>query len=155
MLLFKWIWSFSPSARSFLNFLNGVCFIRPKLSLFSRPPILFLQGLRFLDHVSLLFVRSLFICFFQCSYPVILKKILTEPQVYHYSFSFFSGGFNSSFVDHIPFSSFQMLFHAGAPLNNPLLAIQLFRSAKDISEDSCFHSAFVILSSSFEILISF
>ena len=52
VLLFKWIRSFSPSARSFLSFLNGVCFICPKLSLFSRPPTLFLQGLRFLNQVS-------------------------------------------------------------------------------------------------------
>ena len=63
-------------------------------------------------------------------------------QVHHCLFSFFSGGFNSSFVDHI-FSSFQMFSHAGALLNHPLLVIQLFRSAEDISEDSCFHSAFV------------
>ena len=42
----------STSARSFLSFLNAVCFIRPKLSLFSYPPTLFLQGLRFLNHIS-------------------------------------------------------------------------------------------------------
>ena len=52
-LLFEMIPSFSPSARSFLNFLNGVCFIRPKLPLFSRPPTLFLQGLGFLNQVSI------------------------------------------------------------------------------------------------------
>ena len=34
VLLFKWIPSFSPSARSILSFLNGVCLIHPKLSLF-------------------------------------------------------------------------------------------------------------------------
>ena len=60
-------------------------------------------------------------------------------QVYHSSFVFFSGGFNLSFVDHI-LSSFQMFSHAGAPLNHPILAIQLFRSAEDISEGSSFHS---------------
>ena len=32
------------------------------------------------------------------------------------------------------FSSFQMFSHVGAPLNHPLLAIQLFRSAQDISK---------------------
>ena len=53
--------------------------------------------------------------------------------VHHSPFSFFSGGFKSSFVDHI-LSSFQMFSHAGAPLNHPLLAIQLFRSAQDISK---------------------
>ena len=37
-------------------------------------------------------------------------------------------------VDHIPFPSFLMLSHAGAPRNHPLLSIQLFRSAQDISK---------------------
>ena len=35
--LFKWIRSFSTSARSTLSFLNGVYFIRPKLPLFFPP----------------------------------------------------------------------------------------------------------------------
>ena len=48
---------------------------------------------------------------------------------------FFSGGFNSSFLDHI-LSSFQMFSLAGAPLNHPPQAIHLFWSAEDISEDS-------------------
>ena len=52
--------------------------------------------------------------------------------------SFFSRGFNSNFVDHI-LSFLQMLSHADAPLNHSLLAIHLFWSAEDISEDSCFH----------------
>ena len=33
--------------------------------------------------------------------------------------------------------------YAGAPLNHSLLVIHLFRSAEDISEDSCFHSTFI------------
>ena len=69
---------------------------------------------------------------------MILRKILTELQVHHSSFYFFSRGFSSSFVDHI-FSLFQMFSHAGAPLNHPLLAIHLFWSTKDISEDLCLH----------------
>ena len=132
--------SFSPSARSILSFLNGVCFIRTKLSLFSGPPTLsFLQGLRFLNRVSILLMGSLSILFRQCSYPVIPRKLLTELQVYYSSSLFFSGGFNSSFVDHI-LSSFQMLSHAGAPLNHSPLVIHLFQSVEDISEDSCFNS---------------
>ena len=54
-------------------------------------------------------------------------------QVRHSLFSFFSSGFNSSFVDHI-LSLFQMFSRAGAPLNHPLLTIQLFQSAQDTSE---------------------
>ena len=54
---------------------------------------------------------------------------------------FFSGGFNSSFgIKHTPFLFFQCFSYAGTPLNHPSLAIKLFRSAQDISEDSCFHS---------------
>ena len=55
-LLFEMIPSFSPSAISFPSFLNGVCFVHPKLPLFSRPPTLFLQGPRFLNQVSILFM---------------------------------------------------------------------------------------------------
>ena len=86
------------------QFPNVICFIRPKLSLFSRPPTLFLQGLRFLNQVSILLMRSLSIVFRQYSYPVILRKILTELQVYHSSF--FSSPVDSiqAFsVDHILF----------------------------------------------------
>ena len=39
----------------------------------------------------------------------------------------------------ISLSSFQMLSHAGASHNRSPLSIRI-RSAKDISEDSCFHS---------------
>ena len=60
-------------------------------------------------------------------------KMLRKLQVHYSSFFFFSGGFNSSFVIHI-ICSLQMFSHPGAPLNHPLLAIQLFRSAQDISE---------------------
>ena len=38
-----------------------------------------------------------------------------------------------------PFSSFQMCSYGGAPHNHSPLAIQLFRSAEDISEDLCLH----------------
>src|SRR3954465_15981987 len=54
---------------------------------------------------------------------------------------FFSGGSNSSFIDHI-FSSFLMFSRTGAPLNHSPLAFHLFRSVEDISEDSSFHSQF-------------
>ena len=83
---------------------------------------------------------SLSILFRQCSYPVILKKILTELQVHHSSFSFSSPvDLPQAFgVDHI-LILVQMLSHAGASHNCSSLSI-LIRSAQDISEDSCFHS---------------
>ena len=65
---------------------NGVCFIRPKLPLFSRHPTLFLQGFRFLNQVPILFMWSLFILFNQCSYPVVLMKMLYKFIILH-SFS--------------------------------------------------------------------
>ena len=53
--------------------------------------------------------------FRQCPYPVILMKILTEPQVHHFSFFSFSGGFNSSFgIEHSLFflpNAFLMTVH--------------------------------------------
>ena len=49
-------------------------------------------------------------------------KILMELQVRHSSLVFFSGGLNSSVIDH-KLSSVQMLSHAGVPLNLSLLAI--------------------------------
>ena len=67
-------------------------------------------------------------------------KILTELQVYHSTF--FSSSVDSiqAFgVDHI-LSSFQIPSHADAPHNHSLLAIHLFGSAEDISQDLCFHS---------------
>ena len=76
VFLFKWIRSFQHQQDLFLALLNGVVFIRSKLTY---PPTLFLQGHRFLNRVSILMMGSLSILFRQCSYPVILRKILTEP----------------------------------------------------------------------------
>ena len=53
----------------------------PKLSLFFPPIHRFLQGLIYLNQVSILWMWSLSILFRQCSYPVILRKILTKLQV--------------------------------------------------------------------------
>ena len=71
--------------------------------------------------------------FRQCSYPVILMKILTELQVHRSSFFFFSDGFKSSFVDHT-FFLVSMLSHAGAPHYHSTSHYLLFRSAEDISK---------------------
>ena len=90
VLLFMWIRSFSTSARSILSFLNGVCFIHSKLPLFSRPPTLFLQGLRFLNHVFFYLweVSSFF------SFNVLIRwfsmNMLTKLQVHHSSFLYSS-----------------------------------------------------------------
>ena len=43
----------STFARSILSFLNGIHSICPKLPLFSRPPTLFLQGLIYVNQVSI------------------------------------------------------------------------------------------------------
>ena len=73
--LFKWIRSFSTSARSTLSFLKGVCFIRPKLSLFFPPshPYFFKDSdfwikYHFIDRKSLHSCLSMF-------YPVVLMKM--------------------------------------------------------------------------------
>ena len=119
-------------------FLNGVCFIRPKLPLFFRPPTLFLQGLRFLNQVSILFTWSPFILFNQCSYPVVLMKMFFKFIILHSRILFRWIQLKLSVLI-IALSSFQMLSHAGVPFNHPLLAIHLFWSAEDISEDFCLH----------------
>ena len=49
--LLKWIRSLQHLQDQLSVLLNGVCFIRSKLSLFSHPPTLFLQGLWFLIQV--------------------------------------------------------------------------------------------------------
>ena len=113
----------------------------PKFSLFFRPPTLFLQGLRFLNRVSILLMGSLSILFRQCFYPVILRKILTELQVHHPSLLFLVRWIHFKLSVLIIFlSSFLMLSHVDAPLNHSPLTIHLFRSVEDISEDWCLHS---------------
>ena len=122
-----------------------------KLPLFSRPPTLFLQGLRYLNHVSFYLweVSSFF------SFNVLIRwfpmKILTKLQVYYSSFFFFFGGFNSSFVDHIPFIV-SNAFHAVAPLNHPPLAILYLECWRYIKR---FLLPLLIRSTYFEDVISF
>ena len=64
-------------------FLNGVHFIRPKLPLFSHPPTIFFKDSDFLIKYPFIDGKSLH-SFRQCSYPGILRKILTELQVYQF-----------------------------------------------------------------------
>ena len=67
-------------------------------------------------------------------------KILTEPQVRHSSLFSSPVDSNQAFrVDHTLFL-ISMCSHAGEILNHSPLAIQLFRSAEDISEGSSCHS---------------
>ena len=144
-LLFEMIPSFSPSTRSILSFLNGVCFVHPKLSLFFPA----------LPHF-----------FFKDSDFLIMYPFICGKSLHSFLSMFLSGDFpwrcstvssSSSFVVVsspvdpiqatvliIALSSFQMLSHAGISLNHSPLAIQLFRSAEDISEDSCIHSASIL-----------
>ena len=82
----------STSARSIITS-SQRCLFHPSPSCFcfSYPPtLIFLQGLRFLNRVSILLMWSLSIIFLQCSYPVILKNILTKPQVHHSPFFSFN-----------------------------------------------------------------
>ena len=84
---------------------------------------------------------SLFTLFNQCSDPVIPCEDAHELQVHRPSLLFLLRWINSKLsVLIIFFSSCQMLFHTGAPLNLSFLAIHLSWSAEDISQDLCFHS---------------
>ena len=88
---------FSTSARSTLSFLTGVCFVHPKLSLFSPPSHPFLQGLIYVNQVSIYSceVTSTFSInvLIWCS----LVKMLTSFKFIILHCCFFSGGSNSSF----------------------------------------------------------
>ena len=87
----------STFARSSLSFPTLFVSSVPKLALFSRPPTLFLQGLRFLNHVSFYLweVSSFF------SFNVLIRwfpmKMLNSFKFIILCSFFFSGGFNSSF----------------------------------------------------------
>ena len=110
---------------------------------FFRPPTLFLQGIRCLNQVSILLMHSLFILFFQCSYPVIFHEDAHVTS----SFSFFILfllrwiQFKLSVLIIFP-SSFEVFSYVGSSLNHSPFAIQLFRSAEVIPEDSSSHSQF-------------
>ena len=119
---------FNPSSSQRCSFHSSqAAFVLPP----SHP---FLQGLGFLNQVSILLMGSLSILFCQCSYPVILRKILTELQVYHSSFSFLLRWlqFKLSVLIIFP-SSFQVFSYAGVSLNHSPLAFHVFRIVEDIS----------------------
>lgn len=125
----------------------------PNCLCFPTLPPFFLQGLGFLYQVSF------YLCevspFFSFMFlPSDSHEDSDGASSYHYSF-FSSLVVSIQALLIISFPHFNVFFHASAPHNLSPLAILLFRSAQEISEDSCFHSAFVILSSSFEIVISF
>ena len=84
--------------------LNGVCFIRLQVS-FVLPtlPPLFLQGLRFLNQVSILFMCSLFILFLSMFVSGDSHEDSNGASSSSFFILLFFGGFNSSFLDHIPF----------------------------------------------------
>ena len=138
--LSKWFRSFQHSQDQVSVLLNVVCVIHLQVA-FVFPPSLPLFFSKDPDsYSSIHFIGGSFsILFRQCSYPVILMKILMELQVRHSSF--FSSPVDSSQVlSIISFSLFQIPSHTGAPHNRPLLAILLFWYLKDISEDSSCHS---------------
>ena len=103
VLLFKWIRSLQHPQDQVSVLLNGVCFIRPQVAFVFPPSHPFSSRTQIYNWVFILLMGSLSILFRQYSYPVILRKILIELQVHQSPFSFFPGGFKSSFVDHILF----------------------------------------------------
>ena len=124
------------------RFLNGVCFIRPKVTLFSRHPTFFFKDSDFLTKYP----------FYSREVPSFFSiNVLTRWFSWRCSssFSFFILfllrwiQFKLSVLIIFP-SSFQVFSYAGVSLNHSPLAIQLSRSVEDISEDSCFHSASIL-----------
>ena len=92
-------------ARSVLSFSQWCSFHPTQVAFVFHPPTLFLQGLRFLNQVSILLMWSLFILFLQSSYLVILMKMRRKLQVHRSSFSYYFpvDSIQAFGVDHIPF----------------------------------------------------
>ena len=98
---------------------------------FPHPPTPFLLEPRILNQVSILFMWYFFIHFLQCSYPVILRKMLKSFKFIILLFSILSVDVIQDFgVDLILFPLFTMLSYSGAPINHSPLAIHI-RSAQD------------------------
>ena len=134
VLLFKWIRSFQHPQDQVSVLLNGVCFIRLQVAfVFPAHPPFFFKDSDFLIKYPFIHVKSLhsFRSMFwsgdsswRCSRASSSSSfVLFLLRWIHFKIS----------VLIIFLSSCQMLSHAGAPLNHPLLAIHLFRSAEDIS----------------------
>ena len=87
---------------------------------------------------------SLSILFRQCSYPVVLMKMIAESQVNLSSFFFFSGGFNSSFLcwSYI-FFLVSNTFSCRCFLYPSMSLYSIVPECSRYLEDLCFHSAFV------------
>ena len=117
----------------------------PSCLCFFPPSHPFLQGLRFLNQVSIYLMSSLFIHFLSCFNPVIPFEDAKEvSSSSFFVIIFFPGGVNSSFgVNQIAsfcFTCFPMWqFLIQVLLNHSRLSIRI-RNVEDISEDSCFHS---------------
>ena len=105
VFLFKWIRSFQHPQDQVSVLLNAICFIHLQVVfVFSRPPTLFLQGIRCLNQVSF------YSCEVSPSFPSMFLSGDSQEDTNGASSSsffilvFFSGGLISSFgVDHIPF----------------------------------------------------
>ena len=129
----------STFARSFITSSQRCCFIRLQVAFVfpTLPPFCFYSRTK-ISSSSIHFIDGKFLH----SFPsMLLPGGFYEDAllVHHSSLSFFFCGTNSSFVDRI-LSSFQMPSHTGAPHNNSLLTIHLFRRAQAFSKGSSCHS---------------
>ena len=134
----------STFVRSILSFLNGIRFICPQVAFVFLPSHPFLlQGLIYLNQVSILWMWSFFIPFFQCSYLVILMKMLKEASSLSF-FALFSSPVDSiqalSIISFPHFKCFLMPVHL---LIIHLLLFMVIWSAEDIPKIRVFHSTFV------------
>ena len=127
------------SARSITSSSQWCC-LHPSSSClcFSRPPTLFLQGFRFLNHVSF------YLWEFSSAFSFnVLPGVSYEDAKGASSLSLFTR-FLLRWIQFKLSWSYPFLIsnvsHASALLNHSPLAIHLFRSVEDILEESCFHS---------------
>ena len=143
----------STSARSIITS-SQRCLFHPSPSCLCFPSIPPFSSRNQISYSSiLLFLGSLFILFFQCSTRWFTWRCSSSSS--------FLTHFSSPVVPIQAFGVDHILFRISNTLSCRCTSLSfhfslfIIRSAEDVSEDSCFHSAFVILSSSFEIVISF
>ena len=139
--LFKWIQSFSTSAKSILSSLNGVCFIRPQVAIVFPPSHPFLQGLIYFNQVSIYSCEvtspfSINVLIRWSLVKMLYKFIIIRSFLIRWiQFKLSVLIISLPFVSHI----FPCEFIIQGSLIYSPLPVHI-RSVEDISEDTCFHS---------------
>ena len=150
VFLFKWIRSLQHQQDQLSFLLNGVCFIRLQVAfVFSRPPTLFPQGLRFLYQVSFYFCEVSPFFYINVLTRWFSRRCSTSSS---FLIPFSSPVDSSQVLLIIPFSSFQCLL---IPLHLIIILLLAICYSGVLKISRRFMFPLCTRSSSFEIGISF